>query len=164
MKLEDNNPIWEKEFNKEVELIKSVLEPDEIIDIQHIGSTAIKNIKAKPILDIAVLVSPDEYIQSYVRPLNKIGYTYYPESSSSERLFFRKGEPAQFHLSLTQEGVTPFWDRQILFRDYLNTHPEAAKEYEALKEQLIKSDPSAGQEYTDGKTLFVLKILEQAKK
>ena len=164
MQLVDYNPEWQKMFEQEKKLIESVLYSEELIDIQHIVSTAITTIKSKPIVDIAVLVTPDEYTQSYVRPLTQIGYTFYPESSSSERLFFRKGDPVQFHLSLTQEGKTPYYERQILFRDYLNAHPDLAKEYETLKLELLKTDPDAKQVYTDGKFSFISKILTLTKK
>lgn len=163
MELENYNPVWSEQFGKEAALIRTILEPEEIIDIQHIGSTAINGIKAKPIIDIAVLVSPDEYIQSYVRPLSKIGYVFYPQSSSVERLFFRKGVPVQFHLSITQSNITSYWNRQITFRDYLCAHPEAVQEYQSLKEELLKIDPSAGQKYTDGKSSFIAKILRIVK-
>lgn len=162
MELVIHNPAWSEVFAKEVILIESVFDADELLDIQHVGSTSIASIKAKPIIDIAVLVTPDEFIQGYVRPLSKIGYEFFPESSSTERLFFRKGTPVQFHLSLTQEGLTPYFDRQIIFRDYLNDHVEAAKEYEKLKESLLAEFPDAGQKYADSKTEFIMKILQQA--
>ncbi len=162
MELVDHNPNWEKEFEEEASAIESVFDNDELLGIEHIGSTAITGIKAKPIIDIAVMVTPDEFIQGYVRPLNKIGYEFFPESSSVERLFFRKGNPVRFHLSLTQEGKTPYWDRQILFRDYLNANPSYAKEYQELKDSLLKTFPDAGQKYTDGKSEFVAKILKLA--
>ncbi len=162
MKLENYNKKWAEMFDVETRLIETVLEPEEIVDIQLIGSTAIKSIKSKPIVDIAVLVSPDEYIQSYVRPLAKIGYVFDPESSSTERLFFRKGDPVRFHLSITQEGYTPFWDRQIIFRDYLNNNPDMAIEYEALKITSTQQDSLMGQKYTDAKSEFVNKVLRLA--
>lgn len=161
MQLVEHDPKWNKEYEIEANLIRSVLE-DEIIDIQHIGSTAINVIKAKPIIDIAILLAKEEYLQVYTRDLNKIGYVYYPESSSVERLFYRKGNPVKFHLSLTQEGKTSYWQRQIIFRDYLNAHPEIALEYEKLKEDLLIKDPTAGKIYSEGKTEFVRHVLELA--
>jgi GrpB-like predicted nucleotidyltransferase (UPF0157 family) len=163
MQLEDYNPRWISDFRSEARLIESVFDNDEFIDIQHIGSTAIPGMKSKPIIDIAVLVTPDEFIQGYVRPLNKIGYELSTQSSSIERLFFRKGEPVAFHLSLTQEGKTPFWERQIQFRDYLIGHPDYAKEYELLKRELSNKFPDFGQGYTDGKSDFISKVLNKAK-
>ncbi len=163
MELVEHNPAWANEFEEEKKLIESVLEEEEILGIEHIGSTAIPGIKAKSIVDIAVLVMPDEFIQGYVRPLSKIGYEFFPNSSSTERLFFRKGNPVHFHLSVTEEGKTPYWERQIQFRDYLISHPDRAKEYENLKIELLKSDPEAGQKYTDGKSEFINKILKNLK-
>jgi len=162
MLLVEHDSKWNKEFEAEAALIRSVLE-DEIVDIQHIGSTAINNIKAKPIVDIAVLLSREEYLQAYTRDLAKMGYVYYPESSSVERLFYRKGDPVKFHLSLTQEGKTDYWRRQLVFRDYLNSHPDKAVEYQKLKEDLLIKDPTAGKIYSEGKSNFVRDVLELAK-
>ncbi len=162
MKFEQYNPEWENIFKEEAELIRSVLDED-VIDIEHIGSTAIRSILSKPIIDIAALVSKEEYLQVYTPSLSKIGYTYHPESSSVERLFFRKGDPVKFHLSLSQEGKTTYWERQLVFRDYLNSHLELVKEYQILKLELQEKDPSFGPVYSEGKTEFVRKVLGLAK-
>jgi GrpB-like predicted nucleotidyltransferase (UPF0157 family) len=64
---------------------------------------------------------------------------------------------------LSQEGKTPYWERQLLFRDYLINHPNLAKEYEQLKEKLLLLYPEARQQYSDGKSEFVNKVLRLAK-
>jgi len=162
MDVEKYNPEWHKEFEHESKSIREYL-GSIVIDIQHSGSIAIKGIASKPIVDIAVLVSNIENADAIESTLSNLGYTYFPKSSSVERMFFRKGNPVKCHLSLTEQGKTPYWERQILFRDYLNAHPEKAKEYENLKRELILKDPQAGQVYTDGKSEFVEEILKLAK-
>lgn len=160
--LEKHNPSWVKLYNQEAEKIKSILGND-VIDIQHIGSTAIKGITAKPIIDIAVLMPIIKNKKGMANILAQAGYAYFPSDSSVERMFFRKGDPVQFHLSLTEKGVTDYWQRQIAFRDYLNTHPQKAKEYESLKKELIKEDPSAGEIYSKGKDYFVKEVIKLSK-
>ncbi len=118
---------------------------------------------AKPIIDIAVLIKTSQDVKKFILPLQELGYTYYPKSSSTERHFFRKGDPVEFHLSLAYQDRGSFWQRQIAFRDYLRSHPEAVTEYVKLKQELLEKDPTGGTQYLAGKTHFVEKILEQAK-
>ena len=79
-------------------------------------------------------------------------------------MFFRKGEPVKFHLSITEKDKTTYWKRQILFKNYLNAHPKEAREYEELKKKLILEDPEARQAYSDGKNEFVQRMLELSEK
>lgn len=154
---------WPKIFQTEKELISSKFGGD-FLDIQHIGSTAIPQMSAKPIIDIVVLIPILEDAKKYLEPLKKIGYQFYKNRSSVERLFFVKGEPPKYHLSLAQPEKFSFWKRQILFRDYLIQHHDDALEYEALKKRLIEKYPDGQQEYCDGKNEFVQKILMLAEK
>lgn len=82
-------------FKKERKLIESVLEPEEIVDIAEADG--------QNDIDIAVTVTPDEYIQSYVRPMLKIGYELSTEKSSIIRLVFVKKTTTEITLSLEQE-------------------------------------------------------------
>src|SRR3989338_6961565 len=107
MKLSSYSQEWKTLYDNEEEKIKGII-GDFIVDIQHMGSTAIPGIAAKPIIDIAVLLSSLEKVEDLIKPLAKIGYNYDKPASSSERYFFRKGEPVQYHVSLTAPNVT-FW-------------------------------------------------------
>ncbi len=84
-----------EKFEHEELLIRTVLEPEEIVEIQLLEET-------ESSLNIVVMVTPDEYIQSYVRPFRKIGYEFYPENSSIIKLQFQKGETFKYNLSLSQ--------------------------------------------------------------
>lgn len=159
--LEPWSPFWAEEFRKESTLLHETLK-DSLLDIEHIGSTSLTNIAAKPIIDIAVAIESLEDAQQFIEPLSRIAYEYFPESSSQERFFFRKGDPVKFHLSLAQKDKFSYWKRQILFRDYLRTHPDMAREYEALKFELLAQDPTGSTSYLAGKTAFVEKILKLA--
>ena len=158
---------WAEKYSKEAEIIKKVLN-SEITDIQHIGSTAISGLSAKPIIDIAVLVKSIENISHFTELLEKIGYNYKPDMSSVERIFLRKGDPAEYHLSIAC-SIHTFWERQIFFRDYLKSHPEYIKEYENLKKETIKELPegdfkdlSRSKGYSAKKSPFIEKILKLA--
>ena len=162
-------PSWKEKFRKEKENLQDVF-GDEAIAIEHIGSTSIEGLSAKPIIDIAVLVKSIDNIQHFVSKVSSLGYTYYPEMSSVERIFLRKGRPVEYHLSITCPKHI-FWDRNIIFRDYLRKHPELMREYENLKKTNLKETPkedfddlSHSKIYNKGKGDFVKKILSLAEK
>ena len=158
MKIVSYDKNWPKIFQAEKELISSIIS-DNFIDIQHIGSTSIPQMSAKPIIDIAVLIPTLENATIFIPLLKKIGYQFFKERSSVERLFFIKGNPAKYHLSLAQSEKFSYWKRQIMFRDYLKSHSDSAKEYEKLKKQLIQQHSDGRQKYSDAKSEFINKIL-----
>ncbi|MDD3778340.1 MAG: GrpB family protein [Patescibacteria group bacterium] len=160
---------WVEKFQLEEKKIKEVLN-NSIKEIQHIGSTSIPGMIAKPIIDIGVLVDSIEDISFFVEKLSIVGYLYFPAMSSVERIFLRKGNPTEYHLSIAcpKHG---FWDRNIMFRDCLRNHPELIEEYTQLKLNNISITPeidfrdlSKSQTYNNGKGEFVKKVLDLAKK
>ena len=160
---------WSQKFENESFKIQEILS-NQILDIQHIGSTSIPNLSAKPIIDIGVLVNSIDDIHFFVTKLSTIGYDYKPDMSSVERIFLRKGNPIEYHLSITSLRYL-FWNRNITFRDYLRTHPELVKEYEDLKIKNLSETPevdfddlSRSKIYNKGKGDFVQKVLNLAKK
>lgn len=159
---------WPEKFNLEAEKIKSVL-GDSIKDIQHIGSTSIPGTLGKPIIDITVLTDSIDDIPFFVEKVEPLGYSYKPDMSSVERIYFRKGNPIEYHLSIACPKHT-FWERQIPFRDYLRKHPELVEEYNNLKLKNIEITPkedfadlSKSKIYNQGKSAFSEKILKLAK-
>ncbi len=84
-----------EKFATEQKLISKVLEPEEIIEIQLVQED-------ENHLEILVIVTPDEYIQAYVRPMSRIGYKFYPEDSTPLKLFFQKGDSFKYNLNLIQ--------------------------------------------------------------
>lgn len=161
MRIVPYNPEWPKMFQAEQDALLQHLDD---VEIHHIGSTSIPELSAKPIIDIAVLIPSLEDAQKYLAPLAELGYEYKPAQSSQERYFFVKGNPVQFHLSLAQRERFSYWRRQVLFLDYLKKHPEACKEYETVKKNLIEKFPDGGNEYSAGKSEFIQTILLLAEK
>ncbi len=162
------SPEWPEKFRQEAALVKAAL-GSLVLAIEHIGSTSISGISAKPIIDIAVLTESIKDPAAFAALLEKIGYRYKPDMSSVERIFLRKGHPAEYHLSVT-ESKYPYWTRQMLFRDYLRSHPEAAQEYAEIKAGLAKEVPaedlkdlSRSKLYNAGKGPFVEKVLRLAR-
>ncbi|HUT18496.1 MAG TPA: GrpB family protein [Anaerolineae bacterium] len=139
---------------------------DHVLDIQHVGSTAIPGIVAKPILDIAVAVHSFEAAYVCVAPIEALGYEYKGENGIPRRHYFVRRDPktAQtiVHLHMNELGG-PDWENQVLFRDYMLAHPEAAAEYTALKRGLAAQFPRDREAYTDGKAPFIECILRLAR-
>jgi GrpB-like predicted nucleotidyltransferase (UPF0157 family) len=104
--------------------------------IEHVGSTAVPGLAAKPILDIMVGVGSLRDAEQYIRPLEQLCYECRGEAGVPGRLFFRKGDPRSHHLHVTEIG-SEFWERHLVFRDYLRAHPGTAREYARIKQHLV---------------------------
>lgn len=157
------DPAWPVWYQEEEALLHQVLPPGYALRIHHIGSTAIRGIHAKPIVDILVEAATDADLSGADEWLAKAGFRCM--SRGTERRSYNKGYTEKgfaervFHLHLRREGDCP----ELLFRDYLNAHPQAAKEYEALKMNLWKRFEHDRDGYTDAKGDFVRRILAQAR-
>lgn len=149
---------WKDRFEAEKIKLKEIFS-NKAIAIEHIGSTSITGLSAKPIIDIAVLIEKREDGDSFVELVKELGYQYDKLNSSGERHFFRKGNPTEFHLSIAYQDKGSFWERQILFRNYLRNHPDFRDEYQKLKVGLLQDDPSGKGNYLNGKSEFVSKVL-----
>ena len=132
--------------------------------ISHIGSTAIQGIWAKPTVDMLVEVDKEKPLADFKDKIEKCGYICMAENNN--RIDFNKGYNLQgyaervFHLHLRYAGDND----EICFRDYLNTHPDTAREYEKLKLGLWKKYEHDRDGYTAAKSEFVQKYTEIAKK
>lgn len=155
---------WNTEFLKEKEAL-DLLFKDDIVTIEHVGSTSIPNIKAKPIIDIVVGLKQFEYGERYIEPLLELGYIFKGHLGKSRRYFFSKGNDIErtHHLHLVEFGDRN-WKNQILFRDYLLANSDIAKEYNELKQLLEEKYSDDRTSYTDKKSKFVLEIISKAKK
>lgn len=164
--ISDYDPLWPKLFEEEKKKLSAVL-PSEII-IEHVGSTSVPGLAAKPVIDIMVGVPSLEMADELcIEPIKKLGCTYVPEYEEKvpERRYFRKLNQegiATHHIHLV-EYESPWWKRHIQFRDYLRHHPEAVQEYAQLKKKLA-SRFSDTNEYAHAKTAFVKRIEDLAKK
>ncbi|WP_163583384.1 GrpB family protein [Gracilibacillus saliphilus] len=162
--IRDYNPKWVEKFTKERNRIIEVL-GDKVVAIEHIGSTSIKGLAAKPIIDILVGIQKLEEIDQLVNPLKEIEYEYVLKPELKNRKFFRKGEwgKGTSHLHICEYDSRE-WIEKLLFRDYLRLHPEAAQEYEVLKKSLASVYKHDRQTYTKKKEPFIKNIVERAKK
>jgi GrpB-like predicted nucleotidyltransferase (UPF0157 family) len=163
----DYDPTWPQLFEREKKLILGVI-GHIVVRIEHIGSTSVSGLGAKPTIDILVAIRQLSDAGNCIDPLRLIGYEYQPqhEVHLPERRYFRKGqspEAQHYHLHMV-ELQSDFWTKHLLFRDYLRAHPDVAHEYQELKKQLAVEYGANREGYTDAKTQFIESIIARARR
>ncbi len=161
-KLVGYNPKWRQNFEREQQKIRKIFGRD-ALEIQHVGSTAIPGILAKPIIDIALIVPSLQKAKRYEKKLKEIGYEIKKNDTKKERLFFTKGpEKKRTHYLHIGKIDSGYAEDMILFRDYLYTHKNAAKKYSELKEKLAEKYQNTREIYTAKKEKLVRGIVKKA--
>lgn len=131
------------------------------VALEHIGSTAIPGMCAKPVLDILAGRPPEVQPVPYVSAFERAGYEHRGEREIGGRNFFRRGKPRSYHIHLVELGGQ-LWCEYLAFRDYLRTHADAAMRYADLKRALARQFPRDREAYIDGKGPFVQEVLLSA--
>lgn len=161
--LVESNPEWNKWYAEmEMELLK-IIPSTYVYSINHIGSTAIKNIQAKNIIDILIELENKTNMGEVSSILNKHGFEVM--STTSDRISLNKGyTPDGFSEKVYHVHLRCIGDNdEIYFKDYLNLHPTVAREYEDLKVSLSKKYEFNRDKYTEEKTNFINKYTKLAK-
>jgi GrpB-like predicted nucleotidyltransferase (UPF0157 family) len=156
------NPSWPAIYETERDLILTVT--SHVVAIEHIGSTAIPEQRAKPIIDMMAAVTSLQASHALLEPLKALDY-HVVETGMRNRLFLRKQDAKTgqvFHLHIVEHET---WRerKERLMRDYLVTHPEAVKAYGALKDDLASKYTHDSLAYTKAKTAFIQGIIDQAR-
>ncbi|HEX8283194.1 MAG TPA: GrpB family protein [Pyrinomonadaceae bacterium] len=151
---------WHQMFDQEAGRIRAAV-GGLAAAVEHVGSTAVCGISAKPVIDIAVAVRELADAARCVAPLEGLGYEYRGENGIPGRHYFTMGEPRTHHLHVVELGGE-FWRGHLLFRDHLRRHPHAAKEYDDLKQKLAREHPEDRAAYTDGKAAFITGVIKAA--
>ena len=167
------NPAWSEMFRHEAAHLRACLPHRLIGRIEHIGSTAVPGLAAKPIIDILAEVTSLRAARSEIAPLLEAqGYDYLWRPTIGDGVppwyaFFIKRDQSgsrthHIHMITRRPLFQAHWDR-LLFRDYLISHPAVARQYEALKRGLAAEHPNDRLAYTTGKTEFILRIMARVK-
>lgn len=162
--LSPHNPEWKIWADNEIQSLSALLAPYYSPTINHIGSTAIPDIMAKPIVDILVEMPDDCDWREVKNILEESGYICMSESV--QRMSFNKGyTPAGyadkvFHIHIHATGDND----EIYFRDFLWRNPSVAKEYETLKLSLLPKYRNDRDGYTEAKTYFINRVMTSAKR
>jgi GrpB-like predicted nucleotidyltransferase (UPF0157 family) len=159
-------PEWSDLFNAEKIILQSALRSNDLIRIEHIGSTAIPKLKAKPTIDILLEIADNSKTDAIIAVLSSLNYQFIPKPENPPpHMMFVKGytihgfQGQAFHIHVRYHGD---WD-ELHFRDYLKNSPETAKEYEVLKLQLAKIYRNDREAYTDSKTEFIKQVMVVAR-
>ncbi len=158
VELMEYQPAWERRFERERALLLAIQLPG-MLDIEHIGSTAVRGMKAKPIIDIALRVKGPESEPVVERLLVEAGYRALGEYGLPGRRFFRKGIPTRIHLHVVRVGHR-LWDEWLALRDRLREDPVARDAYEVCKVRLSRLHPGDRDAYTCGKSPVIQAILK----
>lgn len=167
VKLYEHEKEWEIEAQNTISRLKNIL-GSVIKDIQHVGSTSILSIKAKPIIDIAVAVDSFDDVLKHKNELKSGGFYFCPENEPRKQLLFACGSyydgtgDLQTHFVHVVPTGSMEWINYINFRDYLNKTPEAAKAYERLKQSLAQAMPDDRDKYLKGKHKFIAYAVRKA--
>ena len=146
VKLCEHQKEWESEAQNTIYRLRKIL-GNVAKDIQHVGSTSILSIKAKPIIDIAVAVDDFNDILAFEKGLKEEGFYYRPQVDLGDQLLFASGSlyegtgDLQTHFIHVVRTNSMAWINYINFRDYLNKTPSVAKQYEDLKTSLALQAP-----------------------
>jgi putative glutamine amidotransferase len=157
------DPAWAESFREEAARLRSALPGELVRGIEHVGSTSVPGLAAKPIVDIQITLSTLVPRATYVEPLEALGYRHVLDPWRDEHEYFSRdvdGERAfQIHACLAGSD----WERRhIAFRDWLRSHPEDAAAYADLKRSLARDHPRDIMAYVDAKTPFIREIEQRA--
>jgi GrpB-like predicted nucleotidyltransferase (UPF0157 family) len=156
------DPAWVARFEEEAAVLSRRLAPWLAGPIEHIGSTAVPGLAAKPVIDIMAGVRTLEASRPAIAIATELGYCYWPYQADIEHWFCKPSAAHRtHHLHLIPFGASQ-WLRPIAFRDYLRSHEETAREYEALKQRLAVEHRFDREAYTDAKRPFVDQVTELA--
>ena len=158
-----HNPAWRFTFLEDSKQITLVM-GENVVTIHHIGSTAIPNIYAKPIIDCLIEVKDIAKVDEQNPAMAVLGYQAMGEFGIPDRRFFLKNSAAgkRTHHLHTFEAESPEIKRHLAFRDYTIAHPEVAQNYSELKRELAKTYPEDIQSYMNGKNGFIKEVEKKA--
>ncbi|NNU78482.1 GrpB family protein [Clostridium estertheticum] len=161
VQLENHSIEWEENAKKTIEKLMDIFN-GKAVDIQHIGSTAVKDLKAKPIIDIVVGVKSFYDVLEVIPVLKNNGFIHKSLNDNEKHMFFFSGDYEKdirtHHIHANIYGDDE-WNNYIKFRDTLNKNQGIRKEYEDLKLNLLKKFPDDRDKYTEMKANFIKKVL-----
>jgi GrpB-like predicted nucleotidyltransferase (UPF0157 family) len=155
------DPAWPEQFAGLGRELRGAL-GSVALRIDHIGSTSVPGLAAKPIIDIQVSVATFEPLAAFKQPLEGLGYVYRADNRERTKRYFREPpDRRRTHVHVRRAGsFSEQW--ALLFRDYLRAHPDAAADYEAVKRGLAARFRDDRHAYTDAKVPYMWAVIRQA--
>lgn len=155
IRIVDYDPEWPRLAKVELARIK-VAVGEEVARLEHVGSTSIFGLAAKPIVDLLLSVREINQLDAFVEPLSSIGYMFVPDPESPEYHFFAKPKkrPRTYHLHVCGAGSKDEF-RHLAVRNFLRSHPEESLIYARLKRVIAARAPYDRLAYIEGKSAFM---------
>jgi len=159
VRLEPYDPNWPREFSAEAERLRQhfALIPLALV-LEHMGSTAVPGLAAKPILDILAGYPEGAAVAPYIDAFESADYVHREDQEIPDREFFRRGNPRSYHVHLAAIGGR-FWRDHLFFRDRLRADEALRDAYATLKQDLAARFPLDRESYLAGKESFVSGVL-----
>jgi GrpB-like predicted nucleotidyltransferase (UPF0157 family) len=158
----DHDPTWATDAAAEIDRLRVALGPV-AVRVEHIGSTAVPGLAAKPIIDLQVSVAALEPRERYVRPLERAGYLFAPSPDTPDRRFFARPpeRPRSHHVHVCAAG-SQAEHRHLAVRDFLRAHPDEAERYGALKRSVAARHAGDRLAYIGGKEAAMVALEARA--
>ncbi len=154
--VESYNRDWKKDFEDIRSELMAVLE-GKVISVEHVGSTSVEGLSAKPVIDIDVVIEAEDAFPAVKDAMERLGYTHEGDLGIKGREAFKytgKDHLRKHHLYVCTKDAAEL-KRHISFRDYLRSHPEAVREYGRIKEEGAKLYPLDIDSYIEHKAPFI---------
>lgn len=164
VRIVDYDPAWPEMAVAEMARIEAGL-GDLAVRVDHVGSTAVPGMAAKPIVDLQLAVAEIRPTEPFARPLEGLGYLFAPDPDSPDLHFFGKPaeRPRTFHLHVCVAGSN-HERRHLALRDHLRAHPDEALRYAEVKRELVARRPGDRLAYIEGKAGYVAALEQRALK
>ena len=153
---------WPEWFKQEHAILSRTLSHWLTGEIEHVGSTGVPGLAAKPVIDIMAGVESLEASRPAIAVLSNIDYCYFPYRAESMHWFCKPSPSFRTHHLHLVPFQSALWIERLAFRDYLRTHPEAVLEYAELKYRLAQQHRFDRESYTEAKASFVAGIVKLA--
>jgi GrpB-like predicted nucleotidyltransferase (UPF0157 family) len=161
IQLADYDPDWPGRFQREADRIRAVL-GERVVQLEHVGSTSVPGLAAKPIIDIMLIVPDSSDEPAYIPDLEAAGYVLVIREPDWYQHRCFKGPDTNINLHVYSPGC-PEIERYLLFRDRLRGHPGDREHYQRAKRELAARDWTYVQQYADAKTEVVEAIIARAR-
>ncbi len=156
------DPAWPVQFEEVAHSIRLAFADGPLIAVEHIGSTAVIGLAAKPIIDLDVIVPSEADVPDAITRLAGLGYVHQGDLGIAGREAFQSPLGTVRHHLYLCVCDNPEYRRQIAFRDYLRAHADEAQRYEALKRDLAVQYGQNRKAYSEGKTACIQAVLAKA--
>jgi GrpB-like predicted nucleotidyltransferase (UPF0157 family) len=161
VEIADYDPDWAGAFAELGVVLRGAL-ADVAVRIDHIGSTAVPGLAAKPVIDIQMSVPSLEPVDTFRVPLDRLGYIYRADNPERTKRYFRE-PPGQRRTHIHVRQLGSFSEQfPLLFRDYLRSHPPQAAEYAVVKRRCAASFRHDRQGYVEAKDSYVWNVIRRA--